>query len=173
MNVIGTTDVGIYVFGIIAVLFFIQFLMSIIGSDLDISTDLDTSDIFSFKGIMHFLFGFSLIWSLSGIDSLTGIIIAVITGVIFVISLGWLYRFIYKNLSNEIVAEKLEDLVGRPAKIYIMLDNQHAIIKTTINGAEREIDAKFKLAFDDDNLPESGDVVNIVKVENNVLIVEY
>lgn len=169
---LGTPEVGLYIAVIVGLLFLVQFMLTIIGSDFDISSDFDMSDIFSFKGIMHFALGFSLIWALIGINTLIGIASAVICGAVFVVCLGWLYRFIYKRLGNEIQAETLNDLVGRPGKIYFMLDNERAVIKTIINGCEREIDAKFEIAFDDTNTmfwPKADDPVIITKVKNEVL----
>lgn len=171
MNIL-TTEFGTYVFFVIALLFVIQFVLIFAGSDFDFDTDFDASDMFSFKGITHFLLGFSIIWALYGINTIYFVGGAILTGLIFVFSLGYIYKFIYKKLSNEIKPETNEDLINRTGKIYIVLDNENAIIKTIVNGAEREIEAKFNLAYEDDSKPQCGDPVKIIDVRNGRIIIE-
>ena len=60
MNIL-TTEFGTYVFFAIALLFVVQFILIFAGSDFDFDTDFDVSEMFSFKGIIHFLLGFSII----------------------------------------------------------------------------------------------------------------
>lgn len=65
--------------------FVIQFLLSILGSDLDTDIDIDNasdlsmslSDIISFKGITHFILGYSWTTYFSG-SHLVGIVIGVL-----------------------------------------------------------------------------------------------
>ena len=40
-------------------IFIVRFILSWIGGDFDIDADLDLSDVVSFKGLTHFLMGFS------------------------------------------------------------------------------------------------------------------
>ena len=93
--------------------FVIQFLLSILGSDLD--TDIDNasdlsmslSDIISFKGITHFILGYSWTTYFSG-SHLVGVVI----GSFFFIVLFYVYKSLLK-LKQEMVYECPEDLNGR------------------------------------------------------------
>lgn len=79
--------------------FVIQFLLSILGSDLDTDIDIDNasdlsmslSDIISFKGITHFILGYSWTTYFSG-SHLVGIVI----GSFFFIVLFYVYKLLLK-----------------------------------------------------------------------------
>lgn len=95
--------------------FVIQFLLSILGSDLDTDIDIDSasdlsmslSDIISFKGITHFILGYSWTTYFSG-SHLVGVVI----GSFFFIVLFYVYKLLLK-LKQEMVYECPEDLNGR------------------------------------------------------------
>ena len=40
-------------------IFIIRFILSWVGADFDVDADVDISDVVSFKGLTHFLMGFS------------------------------------------------------------------------------------------------------------------
>lgn len=84
-----------------------QTILSFIGGELDIDTDtdLDSSDMLSFKGIVHFVFGFSLTLTVMGGVSLLSTFVAVLVGVLFTVMLFYLYKYIYKHLRQEIIYE--------------------------------------------------------------------
>lgn len=92
--------------------FVIQFLLSILGSDLDTDIDINSasdlsmslSDIISFKGITHFILGYSWTTYFSG-SHLVGIVI----GSFFFIVLFYVYKLLLK-LKQEMVYECPEDL---------------------------------------------------------------
>ena len=75
-----------YVLGIISYsIFIVQFILSNLGFgdtdidiDLDGDADFDVSDLLSFKGLIHFLMGFSGWLMLSGTVNVFTIVIAVI-----------------------------------------------------------------------------------------------
>lgn len=110
--------VTIVVYGI----FIIRFILSWIGGDFEIDADLDISDVVSFKGVTHFLMGFS-----GWLSTKTYInnniqwydwLIAFIIGLIFVVILFYVYKFMLKLESKpEILSGK--DLIGHSGKIYI------------------------------------------------------
>lgn len=114
--------IAIVVYGI----FIIRFILSWIGGDfdvdMDVDTDLDLGDVVSFKGINHFLMGFFGWLSVKGYmthdiqwyDYLIGFIL----GIIFVIILFYIYKFMMKLESMPILLTG-KDLIGRPAKIYL------------------------------------------------------
>lgn len=99
--------------------FVIQFLLSILGSDLDTDIDIDSasdlsmslSDIISFKGITHFILGYSWTTYFSG-SHLVGVVI----GSFFFIVLFYVYKLLLK-LKQEMVYECPEDLNGREVEI--------------------------------------------------------
>jgi len=86
------------------------FLITTIGSlffgDMDLDTDADlgsgfmVSDVFSFKGLVHFTIGFSLTLTVMGEFSLLSAAISVITGIIFVLILYYLYKLMYDRLQQ-------------------------------------------------------------------------
>ena len=110
--------ITIVVYGI----FIIRFILSWIGGDFEIDADLDVSDVVSFKGVTHFLMGFS-----GWLSTKTYInnniqwydwLIAFIIGLIFVVILFYVYKFMLKLESKpEILSGK--DLIGHSGKIYI------------------------------------------------------
>lgn len=104
-------------------LFIIRFILSWIGGDFDIDGDLDLSisDIVSFKGLTHFLMGFSGWLSVRqfncGYLQWYDYLIALCLGVIFVVMLFGIYKAMLKLESKPVVLVG-RDLIGRPAKIY-------------------------------------------------------
>ena len=90
------------------------FLLTSIGSiffggmDLDTDVDLEIdsgflfSDVFSFKGLIHFIIGFSLTLTLMDEFSFLSSSIGVITGIVFVFVLYYLYKFVYQKLHQSI-----------------------------------------------------------------------
>ena len=88
------------------------FLLTSIGSiffgDMDLDTDLEIdsgflfSDVFSFKGLIHFTIGFSLTLTLMGEFSILSTSIGVVAGIIFVLVLYYLYKFVYQKLHQSI-----------------------------------------------------------------------
>ena len=79
-------------------IFIIRFILSWVGADFDVETDLDVSDIVSFKGLTHFLMGFSGWLSVKSYITHNVMwydyLIALILGVIFVILLYFVYKFL-------------------------------------------------------------------------------
>ena len=86
------------------------FLITTIGSlffgDMDLDADVDVgsgflvSDVFSFKGLVHFTIGFSLALTLMGEFSFLSATIGVITGVVFALMLYFLYKLMYDKLQQ-------------------------------------------------------------------------
>ena len=95
-------------FFIVLAIFLFKTIVSLIAGDIDVDFDLDgdidfdISSMFSFKGILHFLLGFSSYLSLIGyFYSNTKIIfvdyaIAIIVGFAFMIGLYYLYKLMMK-----------------------------------------------------------------------------
>lgn len=84
------------------IIFLLQFIASFIFGDLVLDGDLDTSDVISFKGVIHFLLGSSAVLTLYQNTSVFVCIGAICTGLICTFLLGWIYKVIYRTLPSEI-----------------------------------------------------------------------
>jgi hypothetical protein len=94
----------------------IFFLLSTVGSllfggidvdfDADIDVDVNTGglfgDVFSFKGLLHFCIGFSLVLTLMHEVSFASVSYGVITGLVFAVVLYFLYKFMYDKAQHSI-----------------------------------------------------------------------
>ena len=116
-------------------IFIIRFILSWIGADFDIDADVDISDVVSFKGLTHFLMGFSG-W-LSAKSYIThnvmwyDYLIALILGVIFVILLYFVYKLLISlETKPQILSGK--QLIGKTGKIYVILEPEDSIKKYII-----------------------------------------
>ena len=111
-------------------IFIIRFILSWIGADFDIDADVDISDVVSFKGFTHFLMGFSGWLSVKSYITHNVMwydyLIALILGVIFVILLYFVYKFL---ISLETKPQILfgKQLIGKTGKIYIILEPEDSI----------------------------------------------
>lgn len=120
--------------------FVIQFLLSILGSDLDTDIDIDSasdlsmslSDIISFKGITHFILGYSWTTYFSG-SHLVGVVI----GSLFFIVLFYVYKLLLK-LKQEMVYECPEDLNGREVEIVFRSGKNHYMVNISKNGRQQQ-----------------------------------
>ena len=116
-------------------IFIIRFILSWIGVDFDIDADVDISDVVSFKGFTHFLMGFSGWLSVKSYITHNVMwydyIIALILGIIFVILLYFVYKFL---ISLETKPQILfgKQLIGKTGKIYVILEPEDSIKKYII-----------------------------------------
>ena len=116
-------------------IFIIRFILSWVGADFDIDADVDISDVVSFKGLTHFLMGFSGWLSVKSYITHNVMwydyIIALILGVIFVILLYFVYKLL---ISLETKPQILfgKQLIGKTGKIYIILEPEDSIKKYII-----------------------------------------
>ena len=116
-------------------IFIIRFILSWIGADFDIDADGDISDVVSFKGFTHFLMGFSGWLSVKSYITHNVMwydyLIALILGVIFVILLYFVYKFL---ISLETKPQILfgKQLIGKTGKIYVILEPEDSIKKYII-----------------------------------------
>ena len=110
------------------------FLLTTIGSlffgemDIDMDTDLDVgsgfllSDVISFKGLIHFTIGFSLTLTLMNEFTPVSATIGVITGIIFVLVLYYLYKLIYDKLQQNM--KYTHEINDMEAEVYFWDDKQ-------------------------------------------------
>ena len=116
-------------------IFIIRFILSWVGADFDIDADVDISDVVSFKGFTHFLMGFSGWLSVKSYITHNVMwydyLIALILGVIFVILLYFVYKFL---ISLETKPQILfgKQLIGKTGKIYVILEPEDSIKKYII-----------------------------------------
>lgn len=141
--------IAVIVYGI----FIIRFILSWVGGDFDIESDVDISDVVSFKGFTHFLMGFSGWLSVKSFTTHNimwyDYLIAFVLGVIFVIILYYVYKFLMK-LENKPQVLSGKDLIGSTAKVYLTsstidADTLFKYLITTDNGIGTvEIPAKSR-----------------------------
>lgn len=116
-------------------IFIIRFILSWIGADFDIDADVDIGDVVSFKGLTHFLMGFSGWLSVKSYITHNVMwydyLIALILGIIFVILLYFVYKLL---ISLETKPQILfgKQLIGKTGKIYIILEPEDSIKKYII-----------------------------------------
>ncbi|MDR0796113.1 MAG: hypothetical protein LBE79_08715 [Tannerella sp.] len=88
---------------------FIVVLMTIVSlffgeveldADVDIGSGFLMSDVFSFKGLLHFTIGFSLALTLLDEFSLISAAVGVLSGLVFMLALYYLYKILYKKLQQ-------------------------------------------------------------------------
>ena len=159
---------------IIYSIFIIRFILSWIGGDFDVETDVDVSDVMSFKGLTHFLMGFSGWLSVKSFTTHNVVwydyLIAFVLGVIFVIILYYVYKFLMK-LENKPQVLSGKDLIGSTAKVYLVLstidaDTLFKYIITVDNGIGTiEIPAKSRESY------KTGDSVVIKDYVNAYYII--
>lgn len=134
-------------------IFIVRFILSWIGGDFDIDADLDLSDVVSFKGLTHFLMGFSGWLSVKSFTTHNimwyDYLIAFILGVIFVIILYYVYKFLMK-LENKPQILSGKDFIGSTARVYLVMstidaDTLFKYIITVDNGVGTiEVPAKSR-----------------------------
>ena len=116
-------------------IFIIRFILSWVGADFDIDADVDIGDVVSFKGLTHFLMGFSGWLSVKSYITHNVMwydyLIALILGIIFVILLYFVYKLL---ISLETKPQILfgKQLIGKTGKIYVILEPEDSIKKYII-----------------------------------------
>jgi hypothetical protein len=102
------------------------FLLSTVGSllfggmDLDLDADVDAgtlvSDLVSFKGLIHFAIGFSLVLTLMHETTPIAVAGGVATGVVFVVVLYYLYKWVYERAQQSL--KYTHDIWEMDAEVY-------------------------------------------------------
>ena len=116
-------------------IFIIRFILSWVGADFDVDADVDIGDVVSFKGLTHFLMGFSGWLSVKSYITHNVMwydyLIALILGVIFVILLYFIYKLLISlETKPQILSGK--QLIGKTGKIYVILEPEDSIKKYII-----------------------------------------
>jgi uncharacterized membrane protein len=115
-----------------------------IDADLDIDSGFLVSDVLSFKGLVHFAIGFSLALTLMGEFTLFSAAVGVATGIVFVLVLYYLYKFVFEKLqqsmkyTNEINNMEAEvyfwDAKSKTGEVFITLEGRPVTV--TLNCPE-------------------------------------
>jgi uncharacterized membrane protein len=110
---------GLFLFSIVSSLFFGE-----IDIDMDVNVDSGFlfSDIVSFKGLVHFAIGFSLALTLMQEVTITSITVGVVTGIVFVAVLYYLYKLIYGKLQQNI--KYTTEIKEMEAEVYFWNESQ-------------------------------------------------
>lgn len=122
-------------------IFVIQFILSIFLGDVDadVDVDADLSSMVSFKGLTHFGIGFGWYMYLIGNTDIQSYVIALLTGLLFVIAVWFLYKKAYQ-LQQVNRSEGTEQLVGRECTIYFTQGDGRYTVQARKDGAMREVD---------------------------------
>lgn len=116
-------------------IFIIRFILSWVGADFDVEADVDVSDVVSFKGLTHFLMGFSGWLSVKSYITHNVMwydyLIALILGIIFVILLYFVYKLLI-SLETKPQILSGRQLIGKTGKIYVILEPEDSIKKYII-----------------------------------------
>lgn len=145
----GTIDIYLAIAIFATAIFLIQFVMSVffgsVDLDLDIDGDgdMDAGSVFSFKGIINFLMGFGWCKYLFGGEGWESYAMAVLTGIVFMLVIFFVYFFAYK-LQKIRKPETPSMLIGRSGTIYSNLGNGRYIVQIELDGALREIEVESK-----------------------------
>lgn len=172
-----TENVQLFLISFFGVIFIIQLIMSAFFSDVEIDTDigdmsvgLSLGDIFSLKGIVNFFLGGSITSYNVGLNSITGVLLSILGGLILVIVLGLMYSLLYK-LQYERKLDTIGDLVGKTAKI-TSKKGSFMMIQAEINGSLEEVEARLSDNIIDDSKYKIGDSVTIINNIGGKYIVE-
>jgi hypothetical protein len=110
-------------------LFLLTTIGSLIFGEIEFDADLDVdsdgfllSDVVSFKGLLHFVLGFSLTLTLMQEVSFRTVGIAVLVGSVFVFVLYYLYKLVYGKLQQSM--KYTEEIKEMDAEVYFWSDKQ-------------------------------------------------
>ncbi|WDF59621.1 MULTISPECIES: NfeD family protein [Flavobacterium] len=144
------------------------------GFDTDFHADAHDGDfqLFSLRNLINFLLGFS--WTGISFYSTIGehtwflIILSLVVGVLFVL----LFFFVIKQVQKlaEDNSFKITNTLNKTAEVYLTIPENKTgkgKIMISVNGAFHELEAMTEQS----KIP-SGTVVKVIKIENNILIVE-
>lgn len=133
-----------YILGIVSYgIFLLQFCLSFIGGDIDVDFDREAdfsfSDLISFKGLIHFLMGFSGWLMTTQRVTPFNIVVACIIGFALVLILYYVYKLAL-NLQSIPTRKCGIELIGSTVTIYITMEDisENYCICTICNGGITE-----------------------------------
>ena len=153
--------------GVTFCIFLIKLIGALIGVDCEADLDFDFGDIISFKGIVHFLMGFSgylsCMFYQDTYEGLKDVAIASLIGLVVMILLYFTYILIYKlDSPHEVITG--EHLVGRKATISSIEDKENHLysIDVVVNMNSITVRAQSDKSY------RVGDEVIISKFTDNI-----
>lgn len=161
--------IAIIVYGI----FIIRFILSWLGGDFELDSDIDLGDVVSFKGLTHFLMGLFGWLSVKGFithniqwyDYLIGFIL----GLLFVVILFYVYKLMMKLESKPTILIG-KDLIGCSAKIYSKSKGKNSLYyyySITIYSANGTRECYARSVYDHN----IDDVVTIIDYKDSYYII--
>ena len=134
-------------------LFLLTTIISLLFGDMDLDVDADlnidsgflVSDVLSFKGLVHFAIGFSLALTLMGEFTLISSVVGVVTGIIFVLVLYYLYKFVFEKFQQSI--KYATDINDMEADVYFW-DNKSKIGEVFVTLEGRPVTVTLKCTED-------------------------
>jgi len=154
------------------------FLLTTIGSlifgsmDMDMDADIDSgflmSDVISFKGLIHFAIGFSLSLTLMKEFTVTSTIVGVVTGLVFVLVLYYLYKLFFEKLQQSM--KYTTEINNMEAEVYFW-DNQHKTGEVFITLEGRPVTVTFECP--EDIHFEKGQKIKVSGTRHSVRPSEY
>lgn len=185
MEIFDAMDSLLKTFWFVAILssliFIVQTIMTFIGADAsdgidaDFDSNLDGTDapfqLFSLRNLINFLLGFS--WTgISFYNSIHNKIVLIVLSLLIGILFLYLFFLIIKQIQKlaEDNSFKISSTLNKTADVYLTIPENmkgKGKIMISVNGAFHELEA---MTENDKIL--SGSVVKIVRIENNILIVE-
>lgn len=149
------------------------------GPDGDFDGDVDMDDAggsgvgwFTVKGLVAFFSigswtGFAM--DVSGCHEALTICISILTGIVALIGVGFLYKALNKLQSNGIL--NVKNAIGKEAEVYLTIPaNNKGLGKVTLQIQERYVELDARTSSEED-LP-TGSIVKVVDVINGDLVVE-
>jgi membrane protein implicated in regulation of membrane protease activity len=165
----------------VSLFFLLQTIMTFIGfggAEVETDVEIESNDVtdapfelFTLRNLINFLLGFS--WSgISFYQTISNktilILISTVIGIVFV----GLFFIIIKQMMklNENNSFSLDKALNKTATVYLSIPEKKSgkgKIQISINGSFHELEA-----ITENDRIETGLVVNVTKIENNILIVE-
>jgi membrane protein implicated in regulation of membrane protease activity len=165
----------------VSLFFLLQTIMTFIGfggAEVETDVEIESNDatdapfeLFTLRNLINFLLGFS--WSgISFYQTISNktilILISTVIGIVFV----GLFFIIIKQMMklNENNSFSLDKALNKTATVYLSIPEKKSgkgKIQISINGSFHELEA-----ITENDRIETGSVVNVTKIENNILIVE-
>ena len=152
-------------FTICLMLLLIQTILNLVGFELDFDLDIDSGDFMSFKGLIHFLFGFSLTLTIYNKVTLITLSVASFVGIVSTMVLYAIYTFLYNKLKEERTYTNVLDNVDAVV-IYYDSETKRGEIKVSLP------EGVFNLPFTnktEDDLKTN----NIIKVSGDRMFITY
>lgn len=169
-----------YILGIISYgIFIVQFLLSnFFGwGDLDLDFDVDfdgepdfgLGDILSFKGLIHFVMGFSGWLMLAGKVTLTTLAIASVIGFVFIVILYYAYRLCLK-FNSEPQIKSGEGLVGKEVSISVQISEMEYSGNCITESGYVPLD-KCRLSKPTNHMIKCGDILHIDSYKSGIYFI--